>query len=150
MLDTTSEEAAKPPSESATDRIKQWLLLDGDRSAIAAFVAIAFGLTYLALSVSGLAPLTDMQSLFYAFSGMIAGNFTLITVVVSINQLLLSRELQSPGELESEISETRKSSADGSRTADATSAFRAPTQAMSRLVSIATSSTSSSLIVSVG
>ncbi|WP_216087248.1 hypothetical protein [Halopiger xanaduensis] len=47
-----------------------------------------------------------MQSLFYVFSGLISGNFTLITVVVSINQLVLSQELQSPGELESEISET--------------------------------------------
>jgi hypothetical protein len=36
-------------------------------------------------------------------SSLISGNLTLITVVVSINQLLLSREMSSPGELESQI-----------------------------------------------
>ena len=37
------------------------------------------------------------------FSGLIDGNLTLITVVVSINQLLLGREFKSPGTLESQI-----------------------------------------------
>ncbi|MFC7007356.1 hypothetical protein [Halalkalicoccus salilacus] len=45
----------------------------------------------------------DLQALFYVYSGLITGNFTLITVVVSINQLLLSRELQTPGELRTQI-----------------------------------------------
>lgn len=48
-------------------------------------------------------PLTDLQALFYVHSGLIAGNLTLITVVVSIDQLLLSRELQTPGELQDQI-----------------------------------------------
>ncbi|SEV95055.1 hypothetical protein [Natrinema salifodinae] len=106
MVESTSEDQAKPVSDSETGRLKQWLLLDGNRFAVAIVLAVAFWLTYMALSLGGVAPLTDLQSLFYAFSGLISGNFTLITVVVSINQLLLSRELKSPGELESDIEET--------------------------------------------
>ncbi|QLK25226.2 hypothetical protein HYG81_14155 [Natrinema zhouii] len=99
-------DGAGPESETETGRLKQWLLLDGNRFAIAASIAATFGAASLLLSISGLAPIADAQPLFYAFSGLISGNFTLITVVVSINQLLLSQELKSPGELESEIQQT--------------------------------------------
>jgi hypothetical protein len=45
--------------------IEQWLLLDGNRFAIAAGVAVAFGLAYLVLSVGDVAPLAT-QALFSA------------------------------------------------------------------------------------
>ena len=106
MGDSTDESDSKPTSSTRIDDLKQWVLLDGNRFLLAAALAAAFALILLSLTVSNLAPLADPQSLFYAFSGLISGNFTLITVVVSINQLLLSRELKSPGELESEIEET--------------------------------------------
>lgn len=106
MVTSTSEDEAKPASATVTGRIKQWLLLDGNRFAIASIFAVVFGLVYLVLSTSGIAPLADMQPLYYLFSGLITGNFTLITVVVSINQLVLSQELESPGQLQSEIERT--------------------------------------------
>lgn len=83
--------------------VAEWLLLKGDRFVIAVLVAAMLGAVYFALVRTGLAPLAETQPLFYAFSGLIAGNLTLITVAVSINQLLLSRDLKSPGELDSEI-----------------------------------------------
>lgn len=58
---------------------------------------------FSSLSILDVVPLFDLQALFYVYSGLITGNFTLITVVVSINQLLLSRELQTPGELRTQI-----------------------------------------------
>ena len=106
MADSISEDEAKPVPSGGIDELRQWVLLDGNRFALAAVLAVGFALAFLSLTISELAPLADLQSLFYAFSGLISGNFTLITVVVSINQLLLSRELKSPGELESEITET--------------------------------------------
>ncbi|WP_339103818.1 hypothetical protein [Haloterrigena salinisoli] len=106
MDDSTSERESKPVSSDGLGRFKRWVLLEGNRSVIAGLLAVAFALAFLALSISELAPLADVQSLFYVFSGLISGNFTLITVVVSINQLLLSQELKSPGELESEIEAT--------------------------------------------
>ncbi|WP_049923384.1 hypothetical protein [Halopiger djelfimassiliensis] len=104
MADSPAD--SEPTGVTAIDSLSQWLLLDGNRFVIAAGLAVASGLAYLALSITGVAPLVDTQPLFYAFSGLISGNFTLITVVVSINQLLLSQELESPGGLESEIEET--------------------------------------------
>ena len=105
-MDDSGRDGTGSALEETPGRLAQWLLLDGNRFAIAAGLAVAFWLGFLSLSIGGVAPLADMQPLFYAFSGLVTGNFTLITVVVSINQLVLSRELQSPGELESEITET--------------------------------------------
>lgn len=41
--------------------------------------------------------------MYFLFSAILGGNLTLITVVLSINQLVLSRELGSPGELQQRI-----------------------------------------------
>lgn len=84
-------------------RISEWLLLTGDRSVVALVITSLFFGFFSSLSILDVVPLLDLQALFYVYSGLITGNFTLITVVVSINQLLLSRELQTPGELRTQI-----------------------------------------------
>lgn len=84
-------------------RISEWLLLTGDRSVVALVITSLFFGLFSSLSILDVVPLFDLQALFYVYSGLITGNFTLITVVVSINQLLLSRELQTPGELRTQI-----------------------------------------------
>ncbi len=106
MGDSSSDTDADERSRATIGRIEQWVLLNGNRFAIAAAVAVTFGIAHGALTVADVAPLTETQPLLYALSGLISGNMTLITVVASINQLLLSRELQTPGELESEIEAT--------------------------------------------
>ncbi|WP_101294507.1 hypothetical protein [Halegenticoccus soli] len=78
-------------------------MLESDRLTVAGALALALLLLIGALVASGLAPLRRFQSLYYVFGGLISGNLTLVTVVVTINQLLLSRELETPGELRSEI-----------------------------------------------
>jgi uncharacterized membrane protein YqjE len=42
----------------------------------------------------------------YLAAAATGGNFTLITIILSINQLVISRQLSAPGELESEIQAT--------------------------------------------
>lgn len=83
--------------------MREWLLLDGDRFVVAGLTVLAFLASVVALELAGLVPVRHTQPVFYAFGALISGNLTLVTVVVSINQLLLSRELKSPGELESQI-----------------------------------------------
>lgn len=83
--------------------MKSWLLLTGSRTAVAVAIAVAVFAFVFAVTVSGLAPLRSHRATLYVFSGLITGNLTIITVVVSINQLLLSRELRTPPQLESEI-----------------------------------------------
>ncbi|ESP90168.1 hypothetical protein [Candidatus Halobonum tyrrellensis] len=88
------------------DRAVEWVLLHGNRAIIAAGIAAAFGAAFAGAHALGVAPLADPKPVFYLFGGLVSGNLTLITVVVSINQLLLSQELSTPGELGSEIQET--------------------------------------------
>lgn len=82
-------------------RLREWVLLDGHRGVVAGITA-AIVLAILT-PVSVLVPLTDSQPVFYVFGGLISGNLTIITVVVSINQLLLSQELKTPDELRAQI-----------------------------------------------
>ena len=84
-------------------RAAKWFLLTGDRIRIALGIVVLFGVTFGAAIASGIGPLSSTQALLYAYGGLISGNLTLITVVVSINQLLLSRELNTPGELNTQI-----------------------------------------------
>lgn len=88
---------------SRTDRLNSWILLDGPRQGVAGIVAGGLFVFVLAVSTSRYSPLNELQPLYYVFGGLIGGNLTLITVVVSINQLLLSQELSTPTELRSEI-----------------------------------------------
>lgn len=83
----------------------EWMLLRGDRGIIALGIALVFGAFFMALVFFGAVPLDNMQAILPIYSGLIVGNLTLVTVVVSINQLLLARELQTPGELEAQIEE---------------------------------------------
>ncbi len=101
-----------PPGEAGTDgeqlhrythAVKDWFLLDGDRQLVVALTTVVLFLVIASVTVSELTPLNNLQPVFYVLGGLIGGNLTVITVVVSINQLLLSRELQAPPDLESQI-----------------------------------------------
>lgn len=94
-----------PPKRIADwfNRVREWLIVSGNRAAVAVGLMALFLVFFGMIELLGLVPLSDVQPTFYIFSGLIGGNLTLITVVVSINQLLLSRELQTPGEIQSDI-----------------------------------------------
>jgi hypothetical protein len=79
------------------------MFLTGNRGVVALGITGVFAAFFAGLVPLGSVPLEHVQPLYYAYSGLIAGNLTLITVIVSINQLFLSRELRSPGELQTQI-----------------------------------------------
>lgn len=56
-----------------------------------------------AVAVVGLIPRGAVDPMYFLFSAILGGNLTLITVVLSINQLVLSRELGAPGDLHQRI-----------------------------------------------
>lgn len=84
-------------------RVVDWFLLDGWRYTVTALVLAALFALSATLEWAGAVPLEEPMVLFYLFSSFVGGNFTLIMVVVSINQLLLSQELGSPGELREQM-----------------------------------------------
>jgi hypothetical protein len=82
------------------DRITDWFLLEGQRWVIAAAIVVVFtGIVGALVSVGVLAvgPGSSVASLFG--SGLTAGIVTLVTIALSINQLILSRVFGSPNEL---------------------------------------------------
>lgn len=106
-----SDAAPKPTEEPAVDlpdyerqlpatsSLKRWVLFDGHRGVVAAAVlALLFAAFLAAWAVDFVAfrregPATLLLSVF------IAGNFTLVTIVIAINQLVLSREFGKPHSL---------------------------------------------------
>lgn len=85
-------------------RLVEWVLLTGNRLAIAGLLLGLIGAILVALEVFGLTVVQGPTALFYLFSAFIGGNLTLITIVISINQLVLARQFQSPGDLQSQLS----------------------------------------------
>nr|WP_245549718.1 hypothetical protein [Natronococcus occultus] len=88
----------------ALGRARRWLFLTGARWQVAVLFFGAVVAAFLAVSDGTAA--ANRAPLYYLFGSLIAGNITLITVVVSINQLVLSRDFGSPRELQTEIRET--------------------------------------------
>ena len=84
-----------------------WLFLTGNRLVVAAgFLLGLLALLVVAEWTLGVVDSTRPASLFYVFGGFIGGNFTLITIVISINQLVVSQQIGGPGELRDQIKAT--------------------------------------------
>lgn len=79
------------------DALSRWFLLDGSRRIVAGILLLGAGFVF-ALCLEAFGPVSDTLPVFYALSGLIAGNLALISIVIAIDQLVLSRELVTPGE----------------------------------------------------
>ncbi|WP_436909828.1 hypothetical protein [Halosimplex marinum] len=116
------------PSTAGSDRgeFANWFLLEGNRLSVAACV-VATAAAALAVVVIAFGPATLRRGspVYFLFSSLLTGDLTLVTVVLSINQLVLSRELGSPGSLRSTLDETVEFRRDA---ADATGTPAAPSE----------------------
>ncbi|MFD1587935.1 hypothetical protein ACFR9U_13180 [Halorientalis brevis] len=98
-------DARDGPSESSG--VTNWLLLAGNRLVIAGGLVLLVFLCLVGVGVTfGTAVFRAHSPVYFLFSSLLTGNLTVLTVVVSINQLVLSRELGEPGELRTRIEET--------------------------------------------
>lgn len=97
-------------------RFGSWLLLTGRRNSVAFGLLLVMTGLAIVPSVTGFA-VRNTTPLVYVASTLIGGNVTLVTVVVAINQVILSQEMESPDSLREEIEGTaafRTASIDGS------------------------------------
>jgi len=78
----------------------RWVVIEGRRLTVAGTLLGGILLVLLALLAVGLFPRAPGDPLYLLVSAFLGGNLTLITVVIAINQLVFSRELGSPGDLE--------------------------------------------------
>lgn len=92
------ESAARSDSEDLAWRLREWFVVDGDRLLVAAGISAAVFVALLGLDEVGAIAFVNDDSITRLAGGMIAGTFSLVTLVVSINQLILSREFTSADE----------------------------------------------------
>ena len=81
----------------------RWSTLDGNRLLIAFGLVLGFFLLLQLLYALGAIGYGDSSTVSRMASGMTAGSFSLITIVLTINQLILSQELGTAGKVESRL-----------------------------------------------
>ena len=86
-------------------RLLEWLLLTGDRLAVSAGLLVVVAVAVGGAVASGFAPLRQHTPTQFLLFALISGNFALITIVVSLNQFVLARHLESPDEIRSRMDE---------------------------------------------
>ena len=89
--------------QGSRDSLREWFLVDGNRPVIALGSSVAVFLLLLALYEVGVVGFENDDSITRMSGGMIAGTFSLVTIVISINQLILSQELGQAGELREKL-----------------------------------------------
>jgi hypothetical protein len=85
--------------------LRRWFLLSGSRNRVAAVVVLGFLAAITALRLAGVIAVTNPDSVTRSLSNFIGGNITLVTIVISINQLIISREFGTPDEVRERVSE---------------------------------------------
>ena len=95
-----SIEASAWEADNLSEGFESWLLLTGNRFVVGGTIAVvAVGVIGLALDSALVDAVPDRQTATMFASGFTAGTLTLLTVTLSINQLILSRVFGSPDEL---------------------------------------------------
>jgi hypothetical protein len=91
--------------ETLVTRPGNWVLVTGNRLVVAAGLLAGVAALLLGVVWSGLVPLVERDPTLFLLFALIGGNFTLITIVVSISQFVLARHLESPGEVREQMRE---------------------------------------------
>jgi len=78
--------------------VVEWVLVEGDRIALTAGGTVLVYAILLGLYAADAIAFTNANSITRMGSGMIAGMFSLVTLVVSVNQLILSQEFSPAGQ----------------------------------------------------
>ncbi|MCU4740851.1 hypothetical protein OB955_07095 [Halobacteria archaeon AArc-m2/3/4] len=115
-------------------RLREWFLLEGDRLFVATLVSVVVFLLFLTLDWLDVIAFLNDDSMTRLAGGMIAGTFSLVTLVVSINQLILSREFTAAGETRDRLDGVREFRGDIAEAADVPASPASPTQLLDLLV----------------
>jgi hypothetical protein len=84
----------------------EWVVLTGDRLLVSLLqIGLLVGILAAAVA-SGLVPLVAETPVLFLLFALIAANFTLIAIVTSLGQFILSQRLESPGEIRTKIDDT--------------------------------------------
>lgn len=101
-------ESSAGGQDDIRSRLQDWLFLEADRRIVAiSIVALFVGVlgTFVSTGVVAVGPGSSVANVFG--SGLTSGVVTLVTIAVSINQLILSRVFGSPGKLAERLDGSR-------------------------------------------
>ncbi|QLG50414.1 hypothetical protein [Natrinema halophilum] len=115
-------------------RAREWLLIEGDRIVVTALLSVVIIFVILVLHEIGLISFVNPNSVTRVASGMIAGTFSLVTLVVSINQLILSQEFASAGKAQERLESVIGFRADVADEASVSASPASPTKLLELLV----------------
>ncbi|WP_339105319.1 hypothetical protein [Haloterrigena salinisoli] len=85
--------------------VKRWLLLDGNRYVITGLFSVVVFTACASIGVAGYVPVTDPDTATTLVAAVVGGTLPFITIVLAINQLVLSQELGWPGDLSDRFEE---------------------------------------------
>lgn len=105
-LDTLPSEALK--KQPVEPRLKRWVLLDGNRWVIAAGLLAGVFLSFFAIGRFGIIAVDQSDPVIQLIHVMMVGNFTVIGLVITINQLILSWEFSSPDALRDRVAGVKR------------------------------------------
>lgn len=89
--------------QSGLTRLKEWVLVEGNRLFVAALLLAFVFVLFFGLSELGIISFANDDSVTRLAGGMIAGTLSLVTLVISINQLILSQEFAAASEARSKL-----------------------------------------------
>ncbi|QZP38875.1 hypothetical protein [Halobaculum magnesiiphilum] len=108
MSDDVSTASSVRSIDGPVERAMHWLVLGGNRIAVSGVLVAAIVAFFFPLAQFGVLAIGPGSAAASAFaSGLISGTVTLVTIALSINQLVLSRVFGSPNELSDQLSGTR-------------------------------------------
>lgn len=95
--------ASRDEPETEDESPIEWLLVHGDRLLIAGVLVLLTAVVVFALGQAGVIAVDDDDAVTRMSGGMIAGTFSLITIVLTINQVILSSEFRTAMEAEEQL-----------------------------------------------
>lgn len=84
------------------------MLVDGNRTALVAILTVATFVLVVALGLADVVGVTDGALVSSVFAAAVTGVFTLVSITISINQLVLSRIIGSPEHTEERMESVRQ------------------------------------------
>lgn len=106
----------------------RWVLLDGNRFLIAAGILAVSGVVLAALTAADVIAFTNESSVNRLANGMVAGTFSVVTIVITINQLILSRQFAAARQLRERLDGVMELREDIERKADVHTSPAEPTE----------------------
>lgn len=114
--------------------VRRWVLLDGNRLVLAGIVSGGVFLASALLAAVGLISVTEPGPLTALAGGLVGGTLPFITIVLAINQLVLSQELGWVGTLRERMDEMRTFRRDVESLTDTSVVSPAPAEFLRTLV----------------